>query len=159
VLYDGQGRFHGTTGATVEYVVRQSSDTVSNLRGFTGFLQTAKAAGVGPLTLPVDVKGRIDDVVRKVSAASDELAARTSSNAARIRAVLETVYVTFSLSLFTYHVVPYNKIYILLLFHCRRKVLIVVAAALLILASLGLGTPNISLLPVLLSYTRRNLNK
>jgi hypothetical protein len=98
VLYDGQGRFHGTTAATVEYVVRQSSDTVSNLRGFTGFLQTAKAAGVGPLTLPVDVKGRIDDVVRKVSAASDELAARTSSNAARIRAVLETVYVTFSLS-------------------------------------------------------------
>lgn len=93
MLYDGQGRFHGSTAATVDYVVRQSGDTVATLRGFTGFLETAKAAGVGPITLPDDVKGRIDDVVRKVGAASDELAARTSSNAAKIRAALETVYV------------------------------------------------------------------
>ncbi|KAJ1278229.1 hypothetical protein BS78_04G063200 [Paspalum vaginatum] len=111
VLYDGQGRFHGSTAATVDYVVRQSDDTVANLRSFTGFLETAKAAGVGPVTLPDDVKGRIDDVVGKVGAAADELAARTSSNAAKIRDALETV----------------------------RKVLIVVAAAMLILAFLGLG--------------------
>jgi hypothetical protein len=94
VLYDGQGRFHGSTAATVDYVVRQSGDTVSNLRGFTGFLQTAKAASVGPVTLPPQVKDRIDHVVPKVSAAAAELAARTSSNAARIRDALETVYVT-----------------------------------------------------------------
>ncbi|CAD6251632.1 unnamed protein product [Miscanthus lutarioriparius] len=110
VLYDGQGRFHGSTAETVDYVVRQSGDTVANLRGFMGFLETAKAAGVGPITLPDDVKGRIDDVVRKVGAASGELAARTASNAAKIRAALETV----------------------------RKVLIVVATAMLILAFLGL---------------------
>ncbi|KAK3152322.1 hypothetical protein QOZ80_2BG0157370 [Eleusine coracana subsp. coracana] len=110
VLYDGQGRFHGSTAATVDYVARQSGDTVGNLRSFTGFLETAKAVGVGPVTLPDDVKGRIDEVVAKVSAASDELARRTSSNAAKIRTGLETV----------------------------RKVLIVVAAALLILAFLGL---------------------
>ncbi|GJM90411.1 hypothetical protein PR202_ga06688 [Eleusine coracana subsp. coracana] len=110
VLYDGQGRFHGSTAATVDYVARQSGDTVGNLRSFTGFLETAKAVGVGPVTLPDDVKGRIDEVVAKVSAASDELAKRTSSNAAKIRTGLETV----------------------------RKVLIVVAAALLILAFLGL---------------------
>jgi hypothetical protein len=67
-------------------------DTVATLRGFTGFLETAKAAGVGPITLPDDVKGRIDDVVGKVGAASDELANRTASNAAKIRAALETVY-------------------------------------------------------------------
>nr|ACN26192.1 unknown [Zea mays] len=91
VLYDGQGRFHGSTVATVDYVVRQSGDTVANLQRFTGFLETAKAAGVGPVALPDDVKGRIDDVVRKVGAASDELAARTASNAAKIRAALETV--------------------------------------------------------------------
>jgi hypothetical protein len=127
VLYDGQGRFHGTTTATVEYVVRQTGDTVSNLRGFTGFLQNANATGVGALALPNDVKGRIDDVVRKVSAASHELAARTSSNAARNRAVLETVYVTLSLSLFSLTMWRHNKIYnflrliILFLFHCRRK--------------------------------------
>ena len=79
MLYDGQGRFHGSTAATVDYVVRQSGDTVANLQRFTGFLETAKAAGVGPVALPDDVKGRIDDVVRKVGAASDELAARTAS--------------------------------------------------------------------------------
>ncbi|CAL4970965.1 unnamed protein product [Urochloa decumbens] len=110
VLYDGQGRFHGSTAATVDYVARQSGDTVANLRGFTGFLETARAAGVGPFTLPEEVKGRIDGVVRKVGDAADVLAARTSSNAAKIRAALETV----------------------------RKVLIVVAAAMLILAFLGL---------------------
>ncbi|TVU00067.1 hypothetical protein EJB05_54560 [Eragrostis curvula] len=110
VLYDGQGRFHGSTTATLDYVVGQSGDTVNNLRTFTGFLQTAKAAGVGPFTLPDKVKGTIDEVVGKVSVASNELAARTASNAAKIRSALETV----------------------------RKVLIVVAAALLVLAFLGL---------------------
>jgi hypothetical protein len=100
VLYDGQGRFHGSTTATVDYVVRQSGDTVSNLRGFTGFLQTAKAAAVGPVTLPPQVKDGIDHVVPKVSAAADELAARTSSNAARIRDALETVYATKRFFLF-----------------------------------------------------------
>ncbi|CAN6230602.1 unnamed protein product [Urochloa humidicola] len=110
VLYDGQGRFRGSTAATVDYVARQSADTVANLRGFTGFLESARAAGVGPFTLPDGVKGRIDDVARKVGAAADVLAARTSSNAGKIRAALETV----------------------------RKVLIVVAAAMLILAFLGL---------------------
>ena len=78
----------------MDYAVRQSGNTVANLRSFAGFLETAKAAGVGPVTLPADVKGRIDDVVRKVGAAADVLAARTSSNAAKIRAALETVYVT-----------------------------------------------------------------
>lgn len=94
MLYDGQGRFDGSTAATVDYVVRQSGDTVANLRTFTGFLETAKAAGVGPVTLSAEVKVRIDDVVRKVGAAADVLAARTSSNAAKIRAALDTVYVT-----------------------------------------------------------------
>ncbi|CAN6237355.1 unnamed protein product [Urochloa humidicola] len=110
VLYDGQGRFHGSTAATVDYVARQSGETVANLRGFAGFLEAARDAGVGPVTLPDGVKGRIDGVVRRVGGAADVLAARTSSNAAKIRAALETV----------------------------RKVLIVVAAAMLILAFLGL---------------------
>jgi hypothetical protein len=94
VLYDGQGRFYGSTSATVDYVVRQSGDTVDNLRTFTGFLEAAKAAGVGPVSLPDDVKGRIDDVVRKVGSASDVLAARTASNSAKIRDALDTMYVT-----------------------------------------------------------------
>ncbi|KAI4977936.1 hypothetical protein ZWY2020_014490 [Hordeum vulgare] len=110
VLYDGQGRFHGSTAATVDYVVKQSGDTVDNLRTFSEFLEAAKAAGVGPVSLPDDVKGRIDDVVRKVGSASDELAARTASNSAKIRDALDTI----------------------------RKILIVLAAGMLILAFAGL---------------------
>ncbi|EMS62272.1 hypothetical protein TRIUR3_12591 [Triticum urartu] len=111
VLYDGQGRFHGSTAATVDYVVKQSGDTVDNLRAFSGFLEAAKAAGVGAVSLPDDLKGRIDGVVRRVSSASDELAARTASNSAKIRDALDTV----------------------------RKILIVLAAGMLILAFAGLG--------------------
>jgi hypothetical protein len=132
---------------------------VANLRSFTGFLETAKAAGVGPVTLPADVKGRIDDVVRNVGKAADVLAARTSSNADKIRAALETVYVTdrniylySSLEFFCpapNHFVsilfPKRKSFCSLL-HCRRKVLIVVAAAMLILAFLGLGEQSIPIL-------------
>ncbi|KQJ93701.1 hypothetical protein BRADI_3g06197v3 [Brachypodium distachyon] len=110
VLYDGQGRFHGSTAATVDYVVARADETAGNLRDFSGFLKAAKAAGIGPVSLPDDVKGTIDDVVRKVSAASDELADRTASNSARIRAALDTI----------------------------RKILIVLAAAMLILAFAGL---------------------
>lgn len=110
VLYDGQGRFHGSTSATVDYVVKQSGDTVDNLRTFTGYLVAAKAAGVGPVSLPDELKGRIDDVVRKVGSASDVLAARTASNSAKIRDALDTI----------------------------RKILIVLAAGMLILAFAGL---------------------
>uniref|UniRef100_J3LA98 Uncharacterized protein n=1 Tax=Oryza brachyantha TaxID=4533 RepID=J3LA98_ORYBR len=111
VLYDGQGRFHGSTTATVDYVAGQSGDAVASLRGFASSMESAKAVGVGPVSLPANVKGRIDGVVRKVSSAADELAARTASNAAKIRAALETI----------------------------RKILIVVAATMLILAVIGLG--------------------
>uniref|UniRef100_A0A0E0JWF9 Uncharacterized protein n=1 Tax=Oryza punctata TaxID=4537 RepID=A0A0E0JWF9_ORYPU len=110
VLYDGQGRFDGSTAATVEYVAGKSGEAVASLRGFASAMEAAKAVGVGPVSLPANVKGRIDGVVRKVSSAADELAARTASNAAKIRAALETI----------------------------RKILIVVAATMLILAVLGL---------------------
>ncbi|RLN08081.1 hypothetical protein C2845_PM11G00770 [Panicum miliaceum] len=119
VVYDGQGRFHGSTAATVDYAVRQSGDTVANLRSFAGFLETAKDAGVGPVTLPADVKGRIDDVVRKVGAAADVLAARTSSNAAKIRAALETVLVFFGWILVAGTFVLYGTF--LLLHKIRKK--------------------------------------
>uniref|UniRef100_A0A0D3F1M7 Uncharacterized protein n=1 Tax=Oryza barthii TaxID=65489 RepID=A0A0D3F1M7_9ORYZ len=111
VLYDGQGRFDGSTAATVEYVAGKSGDAVASLRGFASSMEAAKAAGVGPVSLPASFKGSIDGVVRKMSSAADELAARTASNAAKIRDALETI----------------------------RKILIVVAATMLILAVLGLA--------------------
>ncbi|KAG8075145.1 hypothetical protein GUJ93_ZPchr0006g41542 [Zizania palustris] len=110
VLYDGQGKFHGTTTATLRFVVGQSNDAVASLRGFTGFLETAKATGVERVSLPRNLQGKVDDVVRKVNASADELASRTSSNSRKIRTALETI----------------------------RKILIVVAAVMLVLAFLGL---------------------
>ena len=93
VLYDGQGRFDGRTAATVEYVAGKSGDAVASLRGFASSMEAAKAAGVGPVSLPASVKGSIDGVVRKMSSAADELAAHTASNAAKIRDALETMWV------------------------------------------------------------------
>jgi hypothetical protein len=110
VLYDGQGRFHGSTSATVDYVVQQSGETVDNLRTFTGYLVAAKAAGVGPVSLPDDLKGRIDDVVRKVGSASDVLAARTASNSAKIRDALDTMYVTTKTLVEYYSFVPHYSL-------------------------------------------------
>uniref|UniRef100_I1NXX8 Uncharacterized protein n=1 Tax=Oryza glaberrima TaxID=4538 RepID=I1NXX8_ORYGL len=92
VLYDGQGRFDGSTAATVEYVAGKSGDAVASLRGFASSMEAAKAAGVGPVSLPASFKGSIDGVVRKMSSAADELAARTASNAAKIRDALETMW-------------------------------------------------------------------
>lgn len=100
MLYDGQGKFHGSTTATLDYVVSQSDDAVASLRNFTGFLETAKAAGVDRISLSPDLKGKIDEVVAKVNASSDELAARTSSNSHKIRTALETMYGTCNLNNF-----------------------------------------------------------
>ncbi|KAF0902878.1 hypothetical protein E2562_019170 [Oryza meyeriana var. granulata] len=110
VLYDGQGKFHGSTTATLRFVVNQSDGAVASLRGFTGFLETAKAAAVEKVSLPADLQGKVDDAVRRVDASADELAARTIRNSRKIRTALETI----------------------------RKILIVVAAVMLAMAFLGL---------------------
>ncbi|KAK3130922.1 hypothetical protein QOZ80_6BG0499690 [Eleusine coracana subsp. coracana] len=91
VLYDGQGKFHGSTTATLEYVVSQSGEASSTLRNFTALLETAKAASVGGASLPQELAQKVDDVAQKVDAAADELTARTSDNSRRIRHALETI--------------------------------------------------------------------
>ena len=45
VLYDGQDKLDGSTTATLRYVVNQSDGAAASLRGFAGFIETAKAAG------------------------------------------------------------------------------------------------------------------
>ncbi|KAF2927799.1 uncharacterized protein [Oryza sativa Japonica Group] len=110
VLYDGQGKFHGSTTATLRFVVNQSDGAVASLRGFSGFIEAAKAAAVEKATLPADLQGKVDDVVRRVDASADDLAARTTTNSRKIRTALETI----------------------------RTILIVVAAVMLALAFLGL---------------------
>uniref|UniRef100_A0ACD5ZD01 Uncharacterized protein n=1 Tax=Avena sativa TaxID=4498 RepID=A0ACD5ZD01_AVESA len=110
VLYDGQGKLDGSTSATLRYVVNQSDGAAASLRGFARFIQTAKAAGGANAELPQDLVSKVDDVAARVGAAADELNARTASNARKIRTVLDTI----------------------------RKILIGVAAVMLVLAFLGL---------------------
>jgi hypothetical protein len=94
VLYDGQGKFYGSTTATLDYVVGQSDEASATLRNFSGLLEAAKAAGVGGAALPTDLARKVDDVARRVDGAADELTARTSDNSRRIRDALQTMYVT-----------------------------------------------------------------
>uniref|UniRef100_A0ACD6AAZ0 Uncharacterized protein n=1 Tax=Avena sativa TaxID=4498 RepID=A0ACD6AAZ0_AVESA len=110
VLYDGQGKLDGSTSATLRYVVNQSDGAAASLRGFAGFIQTAKAAGGSAAALPQDLVSKVDEVAGRVGAAADELNERTASNARKIRTVLDTT----------------------------RKILIGVAAVMLVLAFLGL---------------------
>nr|CAB3468538.1 unnamed protein product [Digitaria exilis] len=109
VLYDGQRKFNGSTTATLDYVVSEADAAAATMRNFTGLLETAKGAGGGVASLPADVTRTIDDVTQRVNNASDVLAARTASNSRRIRTALGTV----------------------------RKVLIGVAAVMLVLVFLG----------------------
>ncbi|KAF7111545.1 hypothetical protein CFC21_111546 [Triticum aestivum] len=108
VLYDGQAKLDGSTSATLRYVVRQSDGAAASLRGFAGFIETAKASGGA--AMPRDLGAKVDQVANRVGAAADELAARTASNARKIRSMLDTT----------------------------RKILIGVAAVMLVLAFLGL---------------------
>ncbi|CAN6220629.1 unnamed protein product [Urochloa humidicola] len=109
VLFHGQGKLHGSTTATLDYVVGQADAAAATMRDFAGLLETAKGAGGGVASLPPNAARAIDDVARRVDAASDELAARTASNSRRIRTALNTI----------------------------RKVLIGVAAVMLVLVFLG----------------------
>ena len=74
-------------------MVSQADGAAATMRNFTGLLQTAKTVGGGVASLPPDVARSIDDVARRVDAASDELTARAASNSRRIRTALDTMYV------------------------------------------------------------------
>ncbi|KQK16791.2 hypothetical protein BRADI_1g30640v3 [Brachypodium distachyon] len=112
VLYNGQGKLHESTKATVAYVVRQSDGAVASLRGFTRFIEKAKEDGGvgGTALLSPELRANVDRVAARVDAAADELATRTKSNARKIRTALDTT----------------------------RKILIGVASVMLVLAFLGL---------------------
>ncbi|WVZ79208.1 hypothetical protein U9M48_026814 [Paspalum notatum var. saurae] len=91
VLYDGQGKFHGSTTATLDYVVSQAGDAAATMRNFTALLETAKAAGGSVAATPPDLARSIDDIAARVNASSDELTTRTASNSRRIRTALDTI--------------------------------------------------------------------
>ncbi|KAJ0984317.1 hypothetical protein J5N97_002673 [Dioscorea zingiberensis] len=109
VLYNGQGKLHGSTSSTLDYVVGQANFTVDNLRNFSGILSEAKTVGVDQIFIPADTGRKIDTVGAKLNTSASDLETRTADNSEKIKDKLDTV----------------------------RLALIIVAAVMLLLTSLG----------------------
>lgn len=91
VLYTGQGKFHGSTTDTLDYVVKQANLTVDNLKNFSKDLAAAKSIGVDQVFMPADVKARIDSIETRLNGSANDLAARTEDNSQRIQDLLDSV--------------------------------------------------------------------
>ncbi|KAG1363988.1 putative Transmembrane protein [Cocos nucifera] len=105
----GQGKFHGSTSTTLDFVVGQANITVANLRNFSDNLADAKKIGVGQIVLPSPVLDKIDGLTTKLNTSMNDLASHTSDNSKKIQDALDSL----------------------------RLFLIIVAAAMLLLAFLG----------------------
>lgn len=93
VLYTGQGKFHKSTSDTLEFVVRESKDTVHKLNNVLDILDTAKGIGVDQVSLPANIKNNIDRVDEMINAAATDLDSETEENEKDIQDVLNSVYV------------------------------------------------------------------
>ncbi|KAJ4951009.1 hypothetical protein NE237_027841 [Protea cynaroides] len=91
VLYTGQGKFHGTTIDTLDYVVMQANTTVDKLRNVSDYLASAKKIGVDNVFLPSDLQTQIDQVNTKINASANTLSHRTSQNSNNIQQVLDNM--------------------------------------------------------------------
>ncbi|KAF3329578.1 hypothetical protein FCM35_KLT04909 [Carex littledalei] len=109
VLYGGQEKFHKSITSTTNYILGQAHDTVSNLQIISNNLDAAKSVGVDQISLPSDLKMKIDRIVNRINASANELDSRTASNSHKIEYVINSM----------------------------RMTLIIVAAAMLLLTFLG----------------------
>lgn len=91
-LYTGQGKFHGSTSGTLDYVVSQANFTVENLQNFSDILSDSKKAGVNQVFLPSDMVQKIDDIDKKLNTSATELTTRVTNNSKKINDTLDTVY-------------------------------------------------------------------
>ncbi|XP_028792413.1 uncharacterized protein LOC114748217 isoform X2 [Neltuma alba] len=85
VLYTGQGKFHGSSSDTLDYVVKQADFTAENLRNVSDYLDAAKKIGVDAIFLPSDVQKNIDDVQTKIRSAATTLSNETRENSKNIQ--------------------------------------------------------------------------
>ncbi|KAM0942713.1 putative transmembrane protein [Dioscorea sansibarensis] len=90
-LYNGQGKFHGSTSRTLDYVVSQANFTVENLQNLSDILSDSKKAGVNQVFLPGDMVKKIDDIDRKLNTSATELSTRATDNSKKISDTLDTV--------------------------------------------------------------------
>lgn len=91
VLYTGQGKFHGSTTSTLEYVVDQANTTAEKLRNVSEYLAAAKLIGVDQVFLPADVQTDIDQIQTRINTSSSNLSERAEKNSDDIHSVLDHV--------------------------------------------------------------------
>ncbi|OVA03304.1 hypothetical protein BVC80_517g5 [Macleaya cordata] len=94
VLYTGQGKFHGSTTDTLEYVVKQGDITVENLQNVSGYLASAKKITVDKVFLPSDMQSKIDAIQSKINSSATTLATRTDENKDQIQDALDSMRLT-----------------------------------------------------------------
>ncbi|TKY54765.1 hypothetical protein E2542_SST19177 [Spatholobus suberectus] len=90
VLYTGQGRFHGSTSNTLDYVVNQAQFIAENLTNVSSYFDSAKQL-VSGIPLPLDLGTDIDDVKRKIITAADSLSKKTKDNSKMIHRLIDGV--------------------------------------------------------------------
>ncbi|KAI3891445.1 hypothetical protein MKX03_020727 [Papaver bracteatum] len=90
VLYTGQGKFHGSTIDTFEYVLKQVNFTVDSLRNVSSYLASAQN-----ITFPYLLKCRLrlisDNIQTRINSSANALATRTDANKDKIQITLDTV--------------------------------------------------------------------
>lgn len=91
VLYGGQEKFHKSITSTTNYILGQAHDTVSNLQTLSNNLDAAKSVGVDQISLPSDLKLKIDSIVNGINASANELDSRTSTNSHNIEYVINSM--------------------------------------------------------------------
>ncbi|KVH99062.1 hypothetical protein Ccrd_022697 [Cynara cardunculus var. scolymus] len=92
IWFAGFGKFHKSTSDTLDFVVRQSKDTVHNLNNVLNILATAKGIGVDQVSLPSDMKNNIDRVDKMINDAARDLDFDTKKNEKHIHDVLNSMY-------------------------------------------------------------------
>ncbi|KAL5100828.1 hypothetical protein RYX36_005155 [Vicia faba] len=85
VLYTAQGKFHGSTSNTLEYVVSQADFTAENLRNVSDYLGAAKNIGVDAVVLPSDIQKNIEKIRTLINTASVQLSTKTHENSKQIQ--------------------------------------------------------------------------
>lgn len=91
VLYTGQGKFHGITSRTLEYVVNTANTTAEKLRDVSEYLAAAKRIGVDQVFLPSNVQSDIDRIESKINSSASTLTERAVDNSDKIHDIVDSV--------------------------------------------------------------------
>ncbi|KAJ0091718.1 hypothetical protein Patl1_12521 [Pistacia atlantica] len=91
ILYAGQGKFHGSTTSTLDYVVSQADATLDRLNGVSDYLAAAKQLQVDKIFLPSNIQTDIDNIEAKLNASASNLADKTAKSSHDIRDLLDSV--------------------------------------------------------------------